>query len=617
MYSNIRLNNLYVIAITFIISFVSLVQIKYILVIYCLALPCIYLSKLNKYHLSYTHITFLLFTTYIIARTICNISITPIKSLDIIAKVSVMNIVFSLASICFQNTSNKRRFSNIVYVITIIFLLWCTISFVILKWDASSHGFNDIYHLRFLNRPWGYINNGYIIVAISLYVITIYHKRHNYGLLSLLTLCTLMSFSKGTYIAYIIFLVCLCLTKTLNTYRVIFTVFAITCIFYFIMTDELNSLVENMYTYTSSGSYHWRTNSLSFNRNIFSLLFGSGITSSSLYMESYESNTFTITSPNLFLQIFIELGIVGCILFFIMILSIIINYKRTVTNSILISYLSFILIKESCQGILMSYYYILFVFSITISFLDSSKKEISQSFYSSIKYLFISTALIGISSIVCGFIQFHLNSTRPQYSIENWDINKPDKYPIIIGVIQGVIPTYKIICDSMLIQNPYICIYRGIEFYNDNNYPEALDLISYSTLNQPSFLHSSILNKILSKDVTFANALRERLILKGVPTDNNPITMSKYGYILKYYDIPEANYWLQLAVNRMPSLSTPWLLLGDTHKFNFLTSVGATSYSTTCTTDLFAEFDLVNKLHNEYSCRFVHWYGYIPSYKNN
>ena len=78
-----------------------------------------------------------------------------------------------------------------------------------------------------------------------------------------------------------------------------------------------------------------------------------------------------------------------------------------------------------------------------------------------------------------------------------------------------------------------------------------------------------------------------------------------------------ANYWLQLAVNRMPSLSTPWLLLGDTHKFNFLTSVGATSYSTTCTTDLFAEFDLVNKLHNEYSCRFVHWYGYIPSYKNN
>ena len=85
----------------------------------------------------------------------------------------------------------------------------------------------------------------------------------------------------------------------------------------------------------------------------------------------------------------------------------------------------------------------------------------------------------------------------------------------------------------MLIQNPYICIYRGIEFYNDNNYPEALDLISYSTLNQPSFLHSSILNKILSKDVTFANALRERLILKGVPTDNNPITMSKYGYILK------------------------------------------------------------------------------------
>ena len=269
MYSNIRLNNLYVIAITFIISFVSLVQIKYILVIYCLALPCIYLSKLNKYHLSYTHITFLLFTTYIIARTICNISITPIKSLDIIAKVSVMNIVFSLASICFQNTSNKRRFSNIVYVITIIFLLWCTISFVILKWDASSHGFNDIYHLRFLNRPWGYINNGYIIVAISLYVITIYHKRHNYGLLSLLTLCTLMSFSKGTYIAYIIFLVCLCLTKTLNTYRVIFTVFAITCIFYFIMTDELNSLVENMYTYTSSGSYHWRTNSLSFNRNIF------------------------------------------------------------------------------------------------------------------------------------------------------------------------------------------------------------------------------------------------------------------------------------------------------------------------------------------------------------
>lgn len=192
------------------------------------------------------------------------------------------------------------------------------------------------------------------------------------------------------------------------------------------MTDELNSLVENMYTYTSSGSYHWRTNSLSFNRNIFSLLFGSGITSSSLYMESYESNTFTITAPNLFLQIFIELGIVGCILFFIMILSIIINYKRTVTNSILISYLSFILIKESCQGILMSYYYILFVFSITISFLDSSKKEISQSFYSSIKYLFISTALIGISSIVCGFIQFHLNSTRPQYSIENWDINKPD-----------------------------------------------------------------------------------------------------------------------------------------------------------------------------------------------
>ena len=91
----------------------------------------------------------------------------------------------------------------------------------------------------------------------------------------------------------------------------------------------------------------------------------------------------------------------------------------------------------------------------------------------------------------------------------------------------------------MLMQNPYICIYRGIEFYNDNNYPEALDLISYSTLNQPSFYIPPNTKQDTLKRCHICKWLYVELpILKGVPTDNNPITMSKYGYILKYYDIP-------------------------------------------------------------------------------
>ncbi|WP_302576152.1 O-antigen ligase [uncultured Duncaniella sp.] len=440
------------------------------------------------------------------------------------------------------------------------------------------------------------------------------YRRHNYGLLSLLTLCIMMSFSKGTYLAYIVFLICLCLTKSLNTSRVVITVLATICVFYFYMSEEIKCLINNAYTYTNSDSYNWRTNNYSYDKDTFSLLFGSGITSSSMYLETYESNTFTITAPNIFLKVFLDLGIIGCGLFLWMILSAFLQYRKSTDKGFLISYLFFILVKESSQGIMMSYFYIFFIFCLTLTFLKTYKEQpLFQPIGNMISHLSICIIIIGLFSLMlCKFAKSKTDSTffwnNYMYDL---GFNNLDKYPIIKGVIKGEISTSDIICDSTLLRNPYICVYRGVELYNDNSFSKAIEFISYSVLNQPSFIHSSLLNNILKNDSIFADSLRVDLIQKGLPIDNNPKTMAKYGYILKYYNIPEADYWLYTAVNKMPSLSIPWLLLGNSSKFKFLTSVGDDPHAINAI-NLFNEFDLVDKLQNEYLYRFMYWYGYAP-----
>lgn len=90
---------------------------------------------------------------------------------------------------------------------------------------------------------------------------------------------------------------------------------------------------------------------------------------------------------------------------------------------------------------------------------------------------------------------------------------------------------------------------------------------------------------------------------------DDPVTSAKYGYLLYYMGHKEkSKAYLNYAVDRLPNLSTPWLLLGDDEKYRLLTD-GAYSMRRKKSNDEDTHITLMELFSRLYNDRFRTCYG--------
>lgn len=171
-----------------------------------------------------------LFLGSVVIRCICQIHTTPIKSYNIIYSYILLYVIYFIVIYYSREKTYKHLLDKYLQIITLIFVIWCIINFLLLKYESIICGFDSIYHLRHLNRPWGFINNGYTLIAVSLFTMSYAARRITHKSLLLLTLCVLISFSKGAIVAYSLFVISLLVVHRIR-YTHILTVLAVMILF--------------------------------------------------------------------------------------------------------------------------------------------------------------------------------------------------------------------------------------------------------------------------------------------------------------------------------------------------------------------------------------------------
>lgn len=275
--------------------------------------------------------------------------------------------------------------------------------------------------------------------------------------------------------------------------------------------------------------------------------------------------------------------------------------------------ISFFIIKEISQGFLFSSFPIFFLLYLTIAFFNSipnqSPNYHTQKSNKAINICIWIFTLVGIASfIVRNFEIAHFkNMTQSQIYTHNMKVNTIDRYPLIYYTLNHDFKN----ClnqDPILKRNPFINLLHGINLYNKGNKDNSIHYMVTAISCNPTLIHSSNMSQLLKSDKSFATTLKKELIIRR-PAHNRPKEIAKYGYLLKFYSLPEADDWLKKSVEQAPSLMTPWLLLGDSKKYNFL-KFGRISDSSEKDHIVFNQFSLDDALKEEYRCRFQAWYGF-------
>lgn len=592
-----------------IISYLALFSHSSLYVPYALSLlVVILLPKRVNIRLTVADKAIILFLGYVILRCSFQICTTPVKSLCDISSYTLLCVIYLVLVHYVRGELYKYPLGRCIQIIALVFVIWSTLNFLLLKYESAISGFCSVYHLRYLNKPWGYINNGYIIIAVSLFTMSFATKGVTTKSLSLLTICVLISFSKGAIVAYAMFLISLWVTRRIS-YTHILTIFAVTVSFYILFRADFSSFVKDAVSYTDSGSFRWRTTDVMYPRQFWESIFGYGIGSYSFCKEIYDAGTFTITAPNIASMIWTELGLVGCVIFVCMLIAVLSSGKQTCNKDLIISYIIFVMVKECTQGIMLAYFNIMATFIITTGILLRSGTSQKINAIAIPKPFAIYTVSMGIViMLIKSCYQRHIEELPFEQKISHISEHNPeDLYPVIISSVSSA-PTNGAVTDRLLRNNPYISLVNAKTSYSSGDTIEAVQLLHEAVLRMPSLLHSDFLNEMLKDDPVIAESLRVKLISESNLKTSDPKDTAKYGYILSYYDIPEGKLFLWQAIKKNPSLSTPWLLLGDLQKYSFLNYSGHTMSSPS--TNHFQEYDLYECLCRYYAIKVKVWYGF-------
>lgn len=265
-----------------------------------------------------------------------------------------------------------------------LLLVICT--FFVFRQSVLSAGFQDTYHFRFLFRPLGYITNAWSEVLLLMLGWVCIVRRYSGVFIFLTILAILLSFSRGAYIAlgiYIISWLLIISPKREKLRLLVISIVAVSLIGLCFPIEMRTTLLMN-HTVSQQRSTEGRISATQTGWDTFQqhpwVGYGNGNYTFAIDGTLNQDNTLPTTSfaPNILIQVLIEKGIIGILLYLMLTIAIgwtIQKHWKQPESRIVACVLLALIAKEMTQATLLYTPFALFLVYVLLAFLQ--KEEVS------------------------------------------------------------------------------------------------------------------------------------------------------------------------------------------------------------------------------------------------
>lgn len=350
-----------------------------------------------------------------------------------------------------------------------IALLLAICSFFIFRKSILSVGFHDTYHFRFLFRPLGYITNVWAEVLLILLGWVCLVRRYSNLFIFLIIVAILFSFSRGIYISLGIFIACLVrrhsgllifmtfvtvllsnswiayillsifivgwlfLVKPKHTKLRLLVIsivaIALTGIF---LPDEMKTTLIMNHTTSQQQSTEGRINATQVGWETFKKhpLFGYGNGNYTFAIDQAlnQDSTLPYTSfaPNILIQLLIEKGIIGCLLYLLLAIAVcleVIKRRKRPESGIICCILLALVAKEMTQATLLYTPFALFMVYILLAFLQKEEMPAEETESRPVASAYLLPGIVAICYFGYIFFVFQQgqNKSYLQQSMAAWE----------------------------------------------------------------------------------------------------------------------------------------------------------------------------------------------------
>jgi O-antigen ligase/Tfp pilus assembly protein PilF len=419
------------------IAFIGLCQIRDPLFLFGILAAIFLLWKGRRIPFSFSKIDKLLLLIYLYQIANLFFSTNPISGFFAIKTLTFSIIFYFLLRICLNSASKIKKFLSVVSFLIAVLCTVALITFLLFRSTCAHVEFNNLYDFRYLYRPIGYLSNvwGSLLIGFTGIVLLSLHggnskKTKFFFLLLLLALLSgnmVVSFSRGVYMAlavllllYLLFLIFSNINRTRKMGILVALIFPLG-IAGWIQKQEVVKTLQFNQSQSQQRSIAGRMDAMSFSYELFKKSpatgFGAGTYSQVINEYKYEDddNSFTDFAPNGYMQLLVEQGILGLVLwgmFFVAVFTMLFKKRKDSPTAIITGIILLaVLIREATFPVLLeSAGFQLLIFTILAIFqntLSYKKSEIKQ------KYSRYFPAAIGsIAFLICAYSVYYMADSQ-------------------------------------------------------------------------------------------------------------------------------------------------------------------------------------------------------------
>ena len=480
-------------------------------------------------------------------------------------------------------------------------------SFFVFRNSVLGVGFPDTYSFRFLFRPLGYITNVWSEVLLVLLGWISLMRRHAMLFLVGVLLAILLSFSRGAYIALGVYLLggILWWKPRSEKWKLGITAVAACLLTYLLCPTEMRTTLQMNRTTSQQQSTESRIDATQAAWDAFCEhpLVGYGSNNFTYAIDTTlnqdSTRPYTSFAPNLIVQLLVEKGVVGTLLYVGLAVGIIVYiWKRrdNVQSRIIGITLLALGVKDLTQATWLSTPFTLWMSFVLLAFLPRGEEGKGTVSLPWMRYLLpVWVSLYVLTWNVPAWKQ-RLDPTahllRQALEAMEQDERRPEAARLLaeaatrhpediqirylqgkLSLLNGNLSQAETIWQPLATTYPRNSLYTWSYahlLYVQQDTAKALDYAVEAIRYTPRLLTHERITQWAESDTAFYQTLRERLYTLTPSPEDSPSDYARAGYIARWCDHPQADTYLRAALQRLPNLATPWHLLGDDRKYRLL-----------------------------------------------
>ncbi len=576
--------------------------------------------------------------TAVVAFDVASAAWSPCRDAAISSSLASI-VIWAMYVLLRRLLTDSRASAIIINGYTIITLIASAIAigtFAVCAINARKAGLSDMYPLRYLYRPLGNPNNCWGETALLLTATAcLCRSRWRIAAIFMGSVAALLTFSRGVYVATAVFSVALMAlyrpTRSLRQILATIVVAAITVAALY--PSEVLTTISLNKTTSQQASIEWRrdVSTTALKRFGERPATGHGNASFTLITDDTVANDgYTDTPPNIGVHILIEKGATGGVLWLILAGATalyVVRHRRRQQVAITGAALAALLVKEMTQSILAVAPTIALLAATLLAYMQRDTTDVKQP----LRWRW-STRVVGILATLLLIggdglrTWFKADNSLLKEALEHVAHHRPDSAAMIL---ERIIPAYcydnrvKTIlthqytatgqydkAEALAAELPpdaFTIAAKAQTAYAGGDTVTATGRWAEAIMAAPSLMTTREFENIVASDSLLTAGIMH-IIDRDIHTAT-PVEKAAYGYILHHRgDSSEATKWLTEAVAENPALRTPWILLGDTAKYDFLRRGGVTSGSMSTTLTDGAQ-SISDKILDTYRDRCHAWYG--------